>query len=61
MSAMCLATDKIETVRVKVPADKRGAGKQKKAQSRTGEKALVVFDSLFLVSSWVLTEFLFLG
>lgn len=51
MSAMCLALEKIEAVRVKVPVDKRGAVEQKKAQSRTGEKALVVFDSLFLVSS----------
>ena len=51
MSAMCLAMDKIEAVWVKFPVDKRGAVEQKKAQSRTGEKALVVFDSLFLVSS----------
>lgn len=47
----CLAMDKMEAVWVKFPVDKRGAVEQKKAQSRTGEKALVVFDSLFLVSS----------
>lgn len=47
----CLAMDKTEAVWVKFPVDKRGAVEQKKAQSRTGEKALVVFDSLFLVSS----------